>query len=622
MTATLLLVDDDEVLSQVLRRVLTRAGYTVVEANSAAQALQKAAEQRPDLALLDLRLPDGDGIDLARKLRKQVGPVPLILMTASPLRLRDQPELARGFSHVLTKPLNLDELRQVVEQALASAAVTGQTPPPPTRAASPTTPAAATDSPAARPRRRRLLMLAGAGLVAAALLAVLAAVGMPDLQRILHPSSGTPAAPDLERTGSRLTDRPEEIELSADAAREMGICTEKVPRDVPPRVLNLLGSLTFNPNRLTSVKSLFPGKVISVGTTSEPNGSPSSPSRQRPLRYGDPVKKDDLLAIVLSTSLGEKKNDLVTALVTLHLDEVTLASYEELHRKGNLPHTTLRQQRATVGKDRSDVERARFTLRTWGVSRREIAEVEEEAAEISKREGKRDVEKETEWAKEEIRAPFDGTIVEMSVPLGNYVDTSTDLFKVADLRQLGILVNAYEEDLSTLRALPGGYPWTLRTTADPRLGGPRKDHADRVLSSTGIQQLGVIVDPTQHTLPVLGLVDNFDHKLTVGQFLTASIELPPPGHVIALPIAALTTDGSESVVFVQPDPSTPRYVRRRVAVQARLHQLAYLQTRLTDEQRKQGLEVVRPGEAVVVAGVVELESALDILQAQEKAHHK
>jgi CheY-like chemotaxis protein len=86
-TSTILLVDDDEVLSQVLRRVLTRDGYNVVEAGSVAQALERVREQRPALGLLDLRLPDGDGVDLARQLEQQVGRFPLILMTAYPLRL-------------------------------------------------------------------------------------------------------------------------------------------------------------------------------------------------------------------------------------------------------------------------------------------------------------------------------------------------------------------------------------------------------------------------------------------------------------------------------------------------------------------------------------------------------
>src|SRR4051812_8389075 len=112
--STILLVDDDEVLRQVLRRVLTRDGYTVLEAGSVAEALARAREQRPALGLIDLRLPDGDGVEIAQQLAKEGIAFPLILVTAFPLRLRDQPELGRSFQQVLTKPLNLDELRQAI----------------------------------------------------------------------------------------------------------------------------------------------------------------------------------------------------------------------------------------------------------------------------------------------------------------------------------------------------------------------------------------------------------------------------------------------------------------------------------------------------------------------------
>ena len=91
--ATILLVDDDDVLSKVLRRVLSREGYTVVEAGSVAQALEAARDLKPQLGLLDLSLPDGDGVELARKLRAQGVNCPFILITAYPLQLRDQPEL-------------------------------------------------------------------------------------------------------------------------------------------------------------------------------------------------------------------------------------------------------------------------------------------------------------------------------------------------------------------------------------------------------------------------------------------------------------------------------------------------------------------------------------------------
>jgi CheY-like chemotaxis protein len=112
---TILVVDDDEVVGRVLSRVLHQQGHTVWRAESGEQALALARDHLPRLVLVDLCLPDIDGIELAHKLREEHPSLILILMTAYPLRLRDQPDLAEDFSRVLTKPLDLSELRQAVE---------------------------------------------------------------------------------------------------------------------------------------------------------------------------------------------------------------------------------------------------------------------------------------------------------------------------------------------------------------------------------------------------------------------------------------------------------------------------------------------------------------------------
>jgi two-component system OmpR family response regulator len=119
MSRSILVVDDDEVLGDVLSRVLADGRQTIWRAGTAAQALGLARVYRPRLALLDLCLPDGDGIELGRRLRDELPDVALILMTAYPLRLRERPELGAAFDRVLTKPLDLNELREAVDASLA-----------------------------------------------------------------------------------------------------------------------------------------------------------------------------------------------------------------------------------------------------------------------------------------------------------------------------------------------------------------------------------------------------------------------------------------------------------------------------------------------------------------------
>jgi len=123
MGETILIVDDDDVLGQILSRVLAQQGFTVRRAITAAQALQVGTQWPPRLALLDLCLPDGDGVELARQLQAVNGDLVLLLMTAYPLRLRDDSAGAALFERVLTKPLNLQELRQAVAAALGGTCV-------------------------------------------------------------------------------------------------------------------------------------------------------------------------------------------------------------------------------------------------------------------------------------------------------------------------------------------------------------------------------------------------------------------------------------------------------------------------------------------------------------------
>ena len=74
-----------------------------------------------------------------------------------------------------------------------------------------------------------------------------------------------------------------------------------------------------------------------------------------------------------------------------------------------------------------------------------------------------------QWAKLEVLSPLDGTIIERNVALGELVDTSTDLFKIADLSRLGVLAYAYEEDLPTLDSQPADQrAWSVAVGA----GGP------------------------------------------------------------------------------------------------------------------------------------------------------
>src|SRR5271157_4892176 len=208
------------------------------------------------------------------------------------------------------------------------------------------------------------------------------------------------------------------------------------------------------------------------------------------------------------------------------------------------------------------------------------------------------------WARLDVVAPLDGVIIERNVALGELVDTTSDLFKIADLSRLGVLAHAYEEDLPTLDCLPASQRmWSVTV-------GSGGDAATRI---GRFDQVGCIIDPNQHKALVMGWVDNPDGKLRVGQFVTTRLEIPPPPGEVVIPASALCEESDRTCVFVQSD-GKATYVRRSVAVTRRRGDKVCIRSRPTPEVTRRGLEPLAAGEQVVVSRVVELAACLDSLQ--------
>ena len=106
---TVLVVDDEPKIAQLARDYLEHSGFRVTTASDGAAALQTAARERPDLIVLDLRLPDVDGLDVARTLRKESS-VPIIMLTARGEEADKLIGLELGADDYMTKPFSPKEL--------------------------------------------------------------------------------------------------------------------------------------------------------------------------------------------------------------------------------------------------------------------------------------------------------------------------------------------------------------------------------------------------------------------------------------------------------------------------------------------------------------------------------
>ena len=115
---TLLIVEDEEILGKNIRRALEKLGHAVSLAQTCGDAERLFSELNPDLTLMDLRLPDGSGLDLLAKLRAQSPSSQMIMMTAHATIEDAVRAIKLGAVDYLQKPLHMDDLRHAVTRAL------------------------------------------------------------------------------------------------------------------------------------------------------------------------------------------------------------------------------------------------------------------------------------------------------------------------------------------------------------------------------------------------------------------------------------------------------------------------------------------------------------------------
>ena len=375
-----------------------------------------------------------------------------------------------------------------------------------------------------------------AGAIAVVVL-ILAAIWLPG---VLHKSQAEPPASDAgDSSGLVLKSvRPPIVQMPAEMVERLGVKTAEVGPYSAPRELKLDGTLFVDPSSMARVHSRFAGEIVEMGPS-----DPSNP-KSRPLHFGDRIEKDQLVAVVWCKDLGEKKSEFVDSILHLRLDDETLARLRDLCEKGATADQTVRQAEYTRQSDWIARSRAENTLISWRLTDAELRDLEKQADQIAAGLNANTPQIRRDWSRVEVRSPISGVVVEMNTGVGDIIDTTLDVVKVANLKRLRVLCQVYEEDLPALEQLPPDQrKWTIRIGADA--------NSKPLQGAFGFDQIGRIIDPSQHTGQVLGWIDNPNDLLRIGQFVTATVLLSSPKNLVSVPTAAVVENGNGATVFVR-----------------------------------------------------------------------
>ncbi len=428
------------------------------------------------------------------------------------------------------------------------------------------------------------------------------------------PASSGPEAEKIVRSGDNG------VAVPGPMAERLGLMSAKgkppamVQRSKEPVALPLFqGTLAQDNDSFQRIHSRFPGEIVSLGTGGDPakSAGPSSsisPPAAPGLRVGDRIEAGQLLAVVWSKDLGEKKSELVDAVSKLKLDITAAARLRELFRQNGTAEKSVLDAERAVESDRIAVKRIELTLLAWRLDENDVKAIRAEADRIgdplAARAGA------AEWARVEIRAGAAGVLLEKNVGVGAIVDTSTDLFKIGALGTLAVWAHVYEEDLHLLADIKLPAEWVVALPSKPGM----------VPYRGRLEQIGAVIDPNQHTALVIGSVENPKGELKIGQAVTVSLKRKADEGELTVPTDAVIEDGKSSLVFVQPEAAKTVYERRPVTVIRRTRDLVYLADNAVPMTAflggaLSGVACVREGELVAGAGSLLLNEAMNAATA-------
>ncbi len=351
-------------------------------------------------------------------------------------------------------------------------------------------------------------------LKTALLLAVGVAAGGFGTYYFLHPhshSSGTPskdahgAQERAEHDAREPSEHGDIVKLSQEQMRELGVEVAEAGPGTLARKISVPAQINLNADHVAHLVPRVSGMVREVHKN-----------------VGDYVQTGELLAVLDSRELAEAKAACLAAQAKGDLAKANLDRVKTLFDKKIAPEEELLKVRQELAEINIEHRTAEAKLHALGLSEEQVAALHRD-------------EKDIDFPRYEIRAPFTGTLIEKHITLGEVVDTENTTFALADLSTVWAEITVYPRDL-----------------AHVRVGTEVEMAADGVGPVQGtIAYVSPTINEATRTCFARVVLDNPENRWRPGLFCLASILIAQDKVDVLVPVEAIQTISNEPVLFVE-----------------------------------------------------------------------
>jgi len=295
------------------------------------------------------------------------------------------------------------------------------------------------------------------------------------------------------------------VELGPGALAQAGIAVATAGPARLQRVLELPGEIGLNTDRVAHVVPRLPGVVAQVRKG-----------------LGEPVRRGEVLAVLESRELADAKSEYLAAFKRVELARTTFEREERLWQQQISAERDFLAARLALAEARISQESAEQKLHALGFSEQSLAALPEQP--------------DQDFTRYEIRAPFDGVVIEKHLTIGEAVAADADIFVVADLSTVWVEVTVYARDLEIVRV---GQAARVRSKA-PRLE-----------AAGALEYLGPLVGEQSRAARARVAIPNPERAWRPGLFVSVELVAEEVEAPVAVAAEAIQTLGDWSVVFVQ-----------------------------------------------------------------------